>query len=176
MKLNQEEKTSVELRAKFNSDSKRRSIQTMGRELKGLGLNICVAVPVMQPGKKRLQFPREHKDWTLEQWKTVMWSDESRLFWSVIKVIMPHCCVTPCIDYTCNIRPKWVFKAKQNTRKKYLPLIFSSSMNTCQFQSPLYKLTLKMKSFLLLIFHCWQLCHVPQDLTQMKSWLMVINK
>ena len=29
-------------------------------------------------GKKRLQFAREHKDWTLEQWKKVMWSDESR--------------------------------------------------------------------------------------------------
>ena len=27
--------------------------------------------------KKRLQFARKHKDWTLEQWK-VMWSDESR--------------------------------------------------------------------------------------------------
>ena len=28
--------------------------------------------------KKRLQFAREHKDWTLEQWKKVMWSNESR--------------------------------------------------------------------------------------------------
>ena len=29
-------------------------------------------------GLKRFQFAREHKDWTLEQWKKVMWSDESR--------------------------------------------------------------------------------------------------
>lgn len=28
--------------------------------------------------KKRFQFARDHKDWTLEQWKQVMWSDESR--------------------------------------------------------------------------------------------------
>ena len=52
-------------------------------ELKGLGLNSCVAVrkPVVIEAnrKKRLQFAREHKDWTLEQWKKVMWSDESRL-------------------------------------------------------------------------------------------------
>ncbi len=30
-------------------------------------------------GKKMLQFAREHKYWTLEQWKKVMWSDESRV-------------------------------------------------------------------------------------------------
>ena len=29
-------------------------------------------------GKIRLWFAREHNDWTLEQWKKVMWSDESR--------------------------------------------------------------------------------------------------
>nr|KAF6330375.1 hypothetical protein mMyoMyo1_012365 [Myotis myotis] len=27
---------------------------------------------------KRLQFSQEHKDWTVEHWKKVMWSDESR--------------------------------------------------------------------------------------------------
>ncbi|KAK1786370.1 hypothetical protein P4O66_017607 [Electrophorus voltai] len=27
--------------------------------------------------QKQLQFAREHKDWTLEQWKKVMWSNES---------------------------------------------------------------------------------------------------
>ncbi len=29
--------------------------------------------------EKMLQFAREHKYWTLEQWKKVMWSDESRV-------------------------------------------------------------------------------------------------
>ena len=47
-----------------------------------MGLNSCVALrkPLISEAnqKKRLQFAREHKDWTLEQWKKVMWSDESR--------------------------------------------------------------------------------------------------
>ena len=75
-------KTTVELRAMFNSESKSISTRTMWRELKGLGLNSCVALrkPLISEAnrKKRLQFAREHKDWTLEQWKKVMWSDESR--------------------------------------------------------------------------------------------------
>ncbi|KAF7646280.1 hypothetical protein LDENG_00190250 [Lucifuga dentata] len=54
----------------------------MRRELKGLGLNSCVALrkPLISQAnqKKRLQFAWEQKDWTLEQWKKVMWSDESR--------------------------------------------------------------------------------------------------
>lgn len=47
-----------------------------------MGLDSCVASRKPQiceaNWKKRLQFAREHKDWTLEQWKKVMWSDESR--------------------------------------------------------------------------------------------------
>ena len=76
-------KTTVELRAMFNTESKSISTRTMQRELKGLGLNSCVVIrkpPISQADwKKRLQFAREHKDWTVEQWKKVMWSDESRL-------------------------------------------------------------------------------------------------
>ena len=54
----------------------------MWREVNALGLNRCVALrkPLISEAtqKKRFQFAREHKDWTLEQWKKVMWSDESR--------------------------------------------------------------------------------------------------
>lgn len=75
-------KTTVELRAMFNSESKSIYTCTVQRELKGLGLNSCVALrkPLISEAnwKKRLQFARELKDWTLEQWKKVMWSDESR--------------------------------------------------------------------------------------------------
>ena len=53
----------------------------MWRELNGSGLNGSVALrkPLISKTnlKKRLQFAREHKDWTLEQWKKVMRSDES---------------------------------------------------------------------------------------------------
>ena len=43
----------------------------------------CVAadrsVPMMTPvhRRKRLQWARERRNWTLEQWKKVAWSDES---------------------------------------------------------------------------------------------------
>ena len=66
----------------FNGESKSISTLTMWRELKGLGLNSYVALrkPLISEAqrKKRLQFAREHKDWTLEQWKKVMWCGESR--------------------------------------------------------------------------------------------------
>uniref|UniRef100_A0AAQ6A8K8 Cartilage oligomeric matrix protein n=1 Tax=Amphiprion ocellaris TaxID=80972 RepID=A0AAQ6A8K8_AMPOC len=54
----------------------------MWRELKGSGLSSCVALrkPLISEAnqKKRLQFAMEHKYWTLEHYKKVMWSDESR--------------------------------------------------------------------------------------------------
>ena len=30
--------------------------------------------------EKRLEFVKEHKKWTIEQWKNVLWNDESN-FW-----------------------------------------------------------------------------------------------
>ena len=69
-----------------------------------MGLNCCVALrkPLISEatGKERLQYAKEHKDWTVEQWKKVMWSDESRftLFQSdgsirvrrEVDEVMPH--------------------------------------------------------------------------------------
>ncbi len=90
----------------FNSESKSIYTCTMWREL-----NSCVALrkPLISEAnrKKRLQFAREHKDWTLEQWKKVMWSDESRftLFQSdgrirvrreANEVMHPSCLVQAC--------------------------------------------------------------------------------
>lgn len=53
----------------------------MQQELKRLGLNSCLALrkPLIIEANwgKRLLFNNEHKNWTLEQWKKVMWSDES---------------------------------------------------------------------------------------------------
>ncbi|GBN77863.1 hypothetical protein AVEN_86917-1 [Araneus ventricosus] len=55
----------------------------MRLELKGMELNSCR--PTRKPlvsainHKKRLQFVKQHKDWTVEQWGNVMWSDESRI-------------------------------------------------------------------------------------------------
>lgn len=49
--------------------------RTVQRELKKLGLNSCVALwkPLSSEAnkKKGLRFYRDHKEWTLEQWKKV---------------------------------------------------------------------------------------------------------
>ena len=73
-------KSTIELTAVFNSESKSILKGTMCREHRGFGLNSCVALrkPLISEAnwKKRLQFAREHKYWN--QWKGVMCSDESR--------------------------------------------------------------------------------------------------
>jgi len=38
----------------------------------------------LQIGKKRLHFARAHQNWTVEDWKNVTWSDESRTEWEQI--------------------------------------------------------------------------------------------
>ena len=56
------------------------SQSTVHRILLRMGLRGLVRVPMMTPvhRRKRLQWAREHRNWTLEQWKKVAWSDESR--------------------------------------------------------------------------------------------------
>ena len=67
----------------FNSESKSISTRTM-KGTQGIGTEqLCsLKKTTNQWGnpnrKKSLQFAREHEDWTLEHWKKVMWSDESR--------------------------------------------------------------------------------------------------
>ncbi|GBM12664.1 hypothetical protein AVEN_46151-1 [Araneus ventricosus] len=57
-------------------------IRTIRRKLKGMEPNSCR--PTRKPfvsainREKRLQFAKQHKDWTAEQWGNVMWSDDSR--------------------------------------------------------------------------------------------------
>lgn len=66
----------------FNTGSKTISSRTMRRELKDLHLNSCASTrkPLVSKvnRKKRLQFAKEHKNWTVQQWSNIMWSDESR--------------------------------------------------------------------------------------------------
>ena len=58
------------------------STSTVKRRLADAGLNGRIArrKPLLQPRHKiaRLQWAREHKDWTMEQWNSVVWSDESK--------------------------------------------------------------------------------------------------
>lgn len=41
---------------------------------------MAVKKPVLRPinKKKRLQWAQQHRNWTLEQWKNVLWTDESK--------------------------------------------------------------------------------------------------
>ncbi|GFT71968.1 QLQ domain-containing protein [Trichonephila clavipes] len=58
------------------------SSRTARRELKNLGFHGPAAAdkPNITPqnAKHRLQRDRAHRHWTVEMWKTVLWSDESR--------------------------------------------------------------------------------------------------
>ena len=58
------------------------SQSTVHRTLLCMGLRSHrpVRMPMMTPvhRRKHLQWARERRNWTLEQWKKVAWSDESR--------------------------------------------------------------------------------------------------
>lgn len=58
------------------------SIPTVSRRLKERGLNGCVAArkPLLRHINKlkRLAFAKQHKDWTINEWKNVLWTDESK--------------------------------------------------------------------------------------------------
>ena len=58
------------------------SQSTVHHTLLSMGLGSCrpVRAPMMTPvhRRKHLQWACEHRKWTLEQWKKVAWSDESR--------------------------------------------------------------------------------------------------
>ena len=58
------------------------SQSTVHRNLLRMGLRSRrpVRVPMMNPvhHQRRLQWASERRNWTLEQWKKVAWSDESR--------------------------------------------------------------------------------------------------
>uniref|UniRef100_A0A3Q3JTD4 Transposase Tc1-like domain-containing protein n=1 Tax=Monopterus albus TaxID=43700 RepID=A0A3Q3JTD4_MONAL len=75
--------TVAQISEKLNADSDRKvSEHTVHRSLLRMGL--CsrrpVRLPVLTPvlHQKRLQWAREHQNWTMEKWKKVAWSGESR--------------------------------------------------------------------------------------------------
>jgi transposase len=73
----------VEISQEFQSSSGISvSSRTVRRELKNLGFHGRAAAhkPNITPqnAKHRLQWCRAHRHWTVDMWKTVLWSDESR--------------------------------------------------------------------------------------------------
>lgn len=75
--------TAPEICAEFNrSHSTQISVTTTKRRLATAGLHGRVAVrkPLLRPQNKvkRLDWGREHQDWTLTDWSKVLWTDESK--------------------------------------------------------------------------------------------------
>ena len=68
--------------SEFNEGMKKVSPCTICRELKNTHLRKCKSTkkPLVSATnwKKCLEFAQNHQNWTVEQWKKVMWSDESR--------------------------------------------------------------------------------------------------
>ena len=66
----------------FNIGHKKICARTMRRELKEMGLRgrVSTRKPLVSEANRtaRLQFAKDHKDWTVERWKHVLWSGESR--------------------------------------------------------------------------------------------------
>lgn len=75
--------TAPEIAAEVNVErSQPVSVSTVKRRLQEADLHGRVALrkPLLRAinKKKRLQWAKEHKDWTLDAWKNVLWSDESK--------------------------------------------------------------------------------------------------
>lgn len=76
-------KTAPIIAAEMNKHRERKlSTTTVKRRLIAIGLNGRVAAkkPLLRPknSKKRLQFAKDHLNWTQEDWAKVLWSDESK--------------------------------------------------------------------------------------------------
>lgn len=72
-----------EIRAEINESlAQTISVETVKRRLRRKGFfgRIAVKKPLLkrEHRQKRLAFARKHQNWTLEQWKSVLWSDESK--------------------------------------------------------------------------------------------------
>lgn len=76
-------KTAPQIASEFNRGRQHPiSVSTLKRRLREGNLHGRVAArkPLLRRGNrsKRLQWAREHRNWTLEQWKNVLWTDESK--------------------------------------------------------------------------------------------------
>ena len=111
VKKNRRSSTQI-ITSKFCEGPKKVSQRTVRRELKkmNLGKRNPIRKPLVSAAnrKKRLLFAREHQNWTVEDWKNVMWSDESRfnLFqndgrvkvWRQPHEALDSSCITPTVQ------------------------------------------------------------------------------
>lgn len=76
-------KSSSQIRAEINEEiCSPISRQTVSRRLREKGMfgRIAVRKPLLRPinKQKRLKFAQEHAAWTIDQWKSILWTDESK--------------------------------------------------------------------------------------------------
>lgn len=76
-------KTAPDLRAEVNKSlTKPISVMTVSRILNKNGIfgRVAARKPLLRKVnmQKRLVFAKKHKDWTVEDWKSVLWTDESK--------------------------------------------------------------------------------------------------
>ena len=81
-----------EIRQNFNSSDKQISAVTIRRNLHQMGIYSRVSVPkpllTESQREKRLSWCIERQNWSVRQWKTVIWSDESDLPFSKMMVLV----------------------------------------------------------------------------------------
>ena len=75
--------TAPEIQAQFNArHSKDISLNTIKQHLRSANLwgKVAVRKPLLRPinKQKRLKWAKEHQNWTVEDWKRVLWTDESK--------------------------------------------------------------------------------------------------
>ena len=78
-----QQKSASEIRAEINEDlDSPISLTIVKGRLKEKGMigRIAVRKPLLRPvnKQKRPKFAQEHVDWTIDQWKSVLWTDESK--------------------------------------------------------------------------------------------------
>ena len=84
--LRQRKLSAAQIRDQINatqsSSSRHISRTTVKRRLRESGLHgqIAARKPLLRRGNKQKRFvwAKKHKEWTLDQWKSVLWSDESK--------------------------------------------------------------------------------------------------
>lgn len=75
--------TAPEIQMRFNESHDRQiSLSTVKERLQKAGLNgrVSIKKPLLRRGnkKKRLEWAHAHKNWTVDDWKQVLWTDESK--------------------------------------------------------------------------------------------------